>query len=110
MDTSEILQFIQSQIRAKNYRLSAHAESEREADQITNAEIVEAILSVQAEILENYPTDPRGASCLVLGFTNENQPVHVVCGLAREVVIVITVYRPNASEWIDWRKRREAKE
>lgn len=107
MNFSQLLPHIQTQIRAKQYRLSAHAEAEREADQITNAEIAEGLLSAQAEIIENYPTDPRGASCLVLGFTNEQKPIHAVCGLARDVIIIITVYRPDQSEWIDWRVRKE---
>jgi len=107
MDAAKILPHIHTQIRAKQYRLSAHAEAEREADKITNSEIVEAVLSAQAEIIENYPTDPRGASCLVLGFTNEQRPIHAVCGLARDVIIIITVYRPEPNEWIDWRVRKE---
>lgn len=110
MDVSEILAQLQTQIRAKQYRLSIHAETEREADQILNTEIVEAILSAQAEIIENYPSDPRGASCLVLGFTKKSKPIHVVCGLAYELVIVITVYRPDPQEWIDWHKRKEVDE
>lgn len=110
MNTAELLILVQDQIRGKQYRLSAHAEAEREADKIRNLEIVEALLSEGAEIIENYPTDPRGASCLVLGFTTERSPIHIVCGLARELVIVITVYRPDPNEWIDWRKRKEVDE
>ena len=110
MDSSAILQEIQSQIRAKQYRLSGHAEIEREADQITISEISQSLLSEQAEIIENYPDDRRGASCLILGFTLQKNPIHVVCGVAREIVIIITVYRPNADEWVDWRTRKEVRE
>lgn len=99
---------IQDLVRAKKYRLTSHAEEERDADQITKKEIEEAFLSSQLEVIEDYPDDPRGKSCLVLGFTNEGEPIHFVCGLAMEdILIIITIYRPDAEQWIDWRKRRE---
>lgn len=89
--------------------MSGHAEREREAEQITKQEIEEALLSYEAEIIEDYPNDPRGPSCLVLGFTAQRKPLHAVLGLMQEL-IVITVYRPSPNEWTGWRERRgEAK-
>lgn len=81
MPTKDIKTLIQSKVKAKQYRLSSHAESEREADLITVQEI-EALLSDSAQIIEDYPNDPRGASCLVLGFTHDAKPIHVVCGIS----------------------------
>ncbi|MBC8447395.1 MAG: DUF4258 domain-containing protein [Chloroflexi bacterium] len=108
-EPEELVTAIQARVRERRYRLTSHAEREREADQITAREIKQALLSSQCELLENYPDDPRGASCLVLGFTQANAPIHLVCGVARidEMVIIITVYRPDRDEWIDWRQRRE---
>lgn len=104
----DIKAFIQSKVRTKQYRLSSHAESEREADQISLQEIGEALLSDSFELIEDYPNDPRGASCLILGFTSEYKPVHMVCGISLpDVIVLITVYRPNADEWINWRRRKE---
>jgi hypothetical protein len=31
-------------------------------------------------IIEDYPDDPRGPSCLVLGIAQAGRPLHVVCG------------------------------
>src|SRR5262249_222326 len=31
------------------------------------------------ERIEDYPADPRGHSCLLLGPGNERRPIHVVC-------------------------------
>jgi len=104
----EKILYIQNLVRAKKYRLTSHAEEERDADQITKKEIEEALLSSHLEVIEDYPGDSRGRSCLVLGFTNENKPIHFVCGLAvADILIIITIYRPDAEQWIDWRKRRE---
>lgn len=108
MAVEDVKRLIQARVRAKQYRLSGHAESEREADQITHEEIVDALLSEQCEIVEDYPNDPRGASCLVLGFTRNSKPIHLVCGISlSDVMVVITLYRPSSNEWIDWRKRKE---
>ena len=57
------------------------------------SEIEEAVLN--GMILENYPFDQRGESCLLVGFTNLGKPVHVVCGKHDEQLIVITVYIPG---------------
>ncbi len=31
------------------------------------------------EVIEDYPDDARGHSCLILGFGTDNRPIHVVC-------------------------------
>ena len=93
-------------VKRRRYRFSLHGEQEREADQITVDEFEEAMTSPKAEILESYPNDPRGPSCLVLGFTETGQPIHAVCGRQEEQLIVITIYRPSPQEWMQWRKRR----
>lgn len=88
MTAEDIKNLIQARVRSKQYRLSSHAESEREADQIAHQEIVAALLSERCEIVEDYPNDPRGASCLVLGFTSESNPIHLVCGISPSDVMV----------------------
>jgi len=46
---------------------------------------------------------------LVLGFTHASLPIHMVCGhLSEEEFIVITIYRPDPEQWIDWRIRKES--
>jgi len=62
------------------------------------------------EVIENYPDDPRGESCLLLGYV-EAIPVHVVMGWAtsqpnREKTLrIITVYIPQPPKWDDPRRR-----
>lgn len=61
------------------------------------------------EIIEDYPDDPRGPSCLILGVTQERRPIHVVCGtIENDQILVITAYEPNLEEWErDWRTRKK---
>ena len=93
-------------IESKHYRFSQHAEVEREADQITIAEFEEAFLRKDVEILETRPNDPRGYNCLALGWTKNNKPIHAVLGQKSDILVVVTVYRPDPELWIDFRERR----
>jgi len=60
------------------------------------------------EIIELYPADYPHPSCLVLGYMLDNEFIHVVCGLGKEELWLITAYRPNPSEWTeDFKLRKE---
>lgn len=103
---AELASKIQSLIKTRRYRFSSHAEKERHAEQITADEFEQA-MGINPEVIEDYPNDPRGASCLALGFTARGDPIHAVCGLSvPNVIIVITLYRPDPREWLNWRTRR----
>jgi hypothetical protein len=69
-----LIEDIKKLIQERKYRLTSHAEAERDADKITLHEIEEAILSSGSKIIEDYPNDPRGHSCLILGFTPLESP------------------------------------
>jgi hypothetical protein len=85
------IEFIQQSVDSGDYEISLHADEERLEEGLTVSELEEALKS--AELLEDYPDDPRGHSCLVLGYAS-GQLVHVVCGLTQQdKLIVITVYR-----------------
>ena len=71
------IQEIKENIRRDEYEISFHAEKERYAEDITIYDLETAIHD--GEILEDYPDDPRGPSCLILGFS-QNLPIHIVCG------------------------------
>ncbi len=58
------------------------------------------------EIIEDYPDDPRGHSCLVLGRSVDGRPLHVVCAPKDEYLAVITAYIPDQAQWSqDFRTR-----
>ncbi len=84
---------------------AATPEDERQNDRIQIAEIEQALLS--GEVLEDYPDDPRGPSCLVLGHGIQGFPIHMVCGQTPSRRLrLITVYIPSLPKWIDERTRR----
>lgn len=102
-----LIEQIKTSISAKRYRLTFHAEVEREADKIFISEIEEAFSSDSCMIIEDYPEDKRGHSLLVLGFTKEGLPIHMVCALHEDILVIITLYRPDPELWIDWLTRKE---
>ena len=59
------------------------------------------------EIIEDYPDDVRGHSCLILGLLPEG-PLHIVCAPKTDYLAIITAYRPIEQEWEDnYRKRKK---
>jgi hypothetical protein len=99
---------IRTLVSRASYELSKHAERERELDMIYMSELEEALYS--CEIVEEYPDDARGTSCLVLGFSG-SRPIHAVCTVRSdpEELLLITVYDPSRrpDKWsADYRKRR----
>jgi hypothetical protein len=58
-------------------------------------------------VVENYPDDPRGHSCLTLGVGDNRRPIHVVCAPKPDYLAIITAYLPSKRQWkTDWRTRR----
>ena len=100
------LEEVRRLVRERRYRLTLHAENERDGDRVLVREIEEAVGGLKIESIEDYPADPRGASFLLLGFTEAGMPIHAVCALT-EVLVIITLYRPDPSRWVQWRRRRE---
>ena len=43
---------------------------------------------------------------LMLGFSRAGLPIHAVCAIT-DVLLIITLYRPDPGRWIEWRERRE---
>jgi hypothetical protein len=101
------IEAIREKVRAGKYIISfTHTEKVR-LRKIEAEEIENAIFS--GTIIEPYPDDPRGASCLVLGFATRDKPLHVICGrLEEHEILIITAYEPDSKEWeVDWKTRKK---
>jgi hypothetical protein len=96
---------IRAKIARDEFEYSQHALDQSIVRRIGVDELREAIAT--CELVEDYPKDKYGPSCLVLGFTRAGRPVHVQCSYpSRDRIKVITVYEPDPSRWIDFRVRR----
>ncbi len=71
---------------------------------ITTDEIREAVLL--GEIIEEYPEDQRGESCLIF-YAKQDRVIHVVCAPKTEYLAIITAYVPATDQWsLDFKVRR----
>ena len=47
-------------------------------------------------IIEDYPDDKYGPSCLIFVMTAERRPIHIQCSYpSRPIVKIITLYEPD---------------
>lgn len=87
------------------FEFSRHAFRRVVERNISEAEIRE--VGRNAEIIEDYPDDKYSPSCLLFGVTGKGRPLHLqVCYSSREMVKIVTIYEPDAAEWIELRARR----
>jgi hypothetical protein len=61
----------------------------------------------QGELVEDYPEDARGHSCLFLGRGVDGTPIHVVCSPKTDYLAIITAYIPSSQEWEQDLKERK---
>ncbi len=64
---------------------------------ITVREVRRTVLA--GNVIEDYPEDIRGHSCLMSGLGDKSRPIHVVCAPKDDYVAVITAYLPERREW-----------
>lgn len=101
-----MIEDIREAFRLNRYEYSLHAVDQSILRHITRTEIHEVIAN--GEIIEDYPDDKYGPSCLICGYTKENRCLHVQCSYpSRYKVKIITVYEPDPNYWIDYKIRRK---
>lgn len=84
--------------REKGYVLTDHASDRTIKRDIDDFEIEEAVIA--GEVIEDYPDDKYGPSCLILGVTQAGRYLHVQVSYP-PTVKVITVYEPAPDKWHD---------
>lgn len=69
--------------------------------------IIASIGDNEPELIEHYPDDLRGASCLILGINGIERKIHTVVAYWCRPIRIVTAYVPNDSEWINYRRRKK---
>ena len=67
-------------------------------DRMITTDEVHSVIET-GEIIEDYPEDSRGHSCLMLGKGEKGRPIHIVCSPKDEFLVIITAYIPEPNEW-----------
>ena len=88
------------------YEFTKHATDQSIIRSVSVRELEEAFQN-DPLVIEDYPHDKYGPSCLVLGFTHPGRPLHVQVSYPhRSLLKIITLYEPNPTLWIDYRVRQ----
>jgi hypothetical protein len=96
---------IRRKIDADEFEFSKHAVDQSIIRRISVEEVRESF--TEGEVIEDYPEDKYGPSCLIFGKTKSGKPLHVQCSYPlRPLVKIITLYEPNPDLWIDFKIRR----
>lgn len=94
------IESIRQKFAEDQFEFSKHAVDQSITRRILVQEVREAIANSQ--IIEDYPDDKYGPSCLILGFTLAQRPLHIQCSYpSRPILKIITLYEPNADKWND---------
>jgi len=97
---SSLIEEIRQKVTDDLFEFSKHAVDQSILRQIQVQEVRQAIANGQ--VVENYPDDKYGPSCLVGGLTQALRPIHVQCSYpSRRLLKIITVYEPDPQIWND---------
>jgi hypothetical protein len=96
---------IRKKIETGLFEFSKHAVDQSIIRRISVQDVCDVINN--GTIIEDYPDDKYGPSCLIFGLTAERRPIHIQCSYpSRPIVKIITLYEPNPIRWVDFIKRR----
>jgi Domain of unknown function (DUF4258) len=93
-------------IQTDRIRITDHAVDAADDDALPLDAVFSSVF--RGEILESYPEERPCPRYLVHGLTDDNVPVHSVWAYNKQHqwAVLITVYRPDSAQWVNWRKRR----
>ncbi|MEI8133130.1 MAG: DUF4258 domain-containing protein [Leptolinea sp.] len=96
---------IRQQLINGEFEFTRHALRRTAERNIAEQEIRQA--AERAKIIEDYPEDKYTPSCLILGFTIKQRPLHIQLSYTdTDMVRIITLYEPDPQEWIGFSERR----
>ena len=103
---TSLIEEIRQKVADEQFEFSKHAVDQSILRQIQVQEVREVITNGQ--VIEDYPNDKYGASCLISGLTKARRPIHVQCSYpSRPLLRIITLYEPDPQRWNeDFTQRR----
>ena len=100
------IESIQAMLRGNAVKFTEHFKLRVKERNIKFAYVKSALLF--GEIIEQCPNDQPLPSILIMGYTNENNPLHVVVGIDDDLIWLITAYFPSLDIWEnDYKTRKD---
>ena len=105
---SDNLKRIKILVDRSEVRVSEHGYNEIASEGLLVKEVVSGVRD--AELVEDYPSFPKGPCVLVLEDDKDGKPLHAVWGIPKGAsgpAVLITAYRPDPHRWsTDFRSRK----
>ena len=102
------IDLIKQMVRQQKIRWTNHSIVRLLQRNITENDIENALCN--GEIIEEYESDYPYLSCLVYGKNLRNEIIHIVCGINKTELWIITAYYPDNIKWEnDLKTRKETK-
>ena len=96
---------IRLQLESGDFEFSRHALKRTVEKNISEQEIMQ--IAENAIIIEEYPDDKYSPSCLILGTTKTNRPLHLQVSMQESAIVkIITIYEPDPNQWIQFTRRK----
>lgn len=97
------IEAIRARIKAGRFSITDHALTESFKDGVTITDILYAL--DHGKIIEKYRHRQR---CLVYGKTSDKVSIHIVIDYSwEEEIDIVTVYRPDPREWLNFQTRKK---
>ncbi len=97
---------IQDLCTDKTIKITQHLFERLRSRNIKYMDVKKCIM--HGEIIEYYPNDYPYPSCLILGYLEDGDPLHVVVGVGEGYLWIVTAYRPDNRHWrSDLKTRKE---
>ena len=100
-----LIENIRKKIEIDLFEFSKHAVDQSIIRRISVQDIRRVIAN--GTIIEDYPEDKYGPSCLIFGMTAGRRAIHIQCSYpSRPIIKIITLYEPDPVRWVEFKTRR----
>lgn len=103
----EVSALINEFLKQGNVNFKKHALVRIVERKISIQDVEEALLN--CNVIESYSEDKPLPSYLVIGYTKNKRPLHIIVALDKieRHIWIITVYEPNQTKWSDQMTKRK---
>ena len=98
-----LIAWIRERVQEGEYLIKIHGRQRMSERGIWVVDVENALLT--GRVIEDYPFDPRGHSCLVLGEDQAGYWLHVVCNVSTDILAIVTAYYPEEHQWSNYEVR-----